>query len=205
MKKKIFTVATISAITIAGLTACSAPVEEYSGGSTQVQHVNDLQINGFSDADVAFMDGMAPHHEQAVIMSQMALTKSSNESVKALAQQIIDSQTPEIATLRGWIAEADPEGLRSGMHVDPMDGMDHQGNVSMGMLTESEMSALNSSSGPEFDKLYLMGMINHHEGAVAMANGSVESDNVKVSDFAKNVIKNQQAEIAKMKGMLTLM
>lgn len=202
---KIITAAIITGLIGIGLAGCYAQNEEYTFGSTNIQHVHDLQVNGYSDADVTFIDGMAPHHEQAVLMSQMAVSQSSSVNVKELAQSIINNQSSEIATLKSWIAEADPEGLRSGMHMDPMDGMDNQSNVMNGMLTESEMSALSSSTGTEFDKLYLMGMINHHEGAVAMAETVIKSDNSKVAEFAKKVVSGQKAEIGKMKAMLSLM
>lgn len=192
--KKVLPLAVIAGITVLGLTGCySEP--EYTVGSTKIEHVNDLTINGYSAQDYAFISGMIPHHEQATVMSRLALANSSNLEIKTIAQNIIDAQTLEIATLKTWNDTAESKT------------MDHNGHGAMnhamdGMLSDSEMAALSKTSGVEFDRLYLMGMINHHEGAITMANDVISTQNTDVKAFAENVIKVQQAEIDKMKSML---
>lgn len=192
--KKVLPLALIAGVTVLGLTGCYAE-PEYVVGSNKVEHINDLTINGYSDQDYSFISGMTPHHEQAIVMSRLALTNSSNPEIKTIAQNIIDAQTLEIATLKTWADTAESKTADHNGHM----GMNHSMD---GMLSDAEMTALSKTSGTEFDKLYLMGMINHHEGAIVMANNVISTQNEDVKAFAENVIKVQQSEIDKMKSML---
>jgi len=109
-------------------------------------------------SDKMFLQMMIPHHEQAVEMSDLALSTSKNAEVLKLAKQIKGAQAPEIINMRGWLADA-------GLSEDPGHSM---GNGMGAMLSDSELSALKGSKGKAFDRLFLTGMIAHHEGAVHM-------------------------------------
>ena len=137
-----------------------------------------------------FAQMMIPHHQQAVDMSTLAETHTTNPEVLALAKQIKDAQAPEIKQMTAWIES-------SGSSTD----MGHDMGMG-GMLTEEQMAALENAQGAAFDKLYLEGMIGHHQGALQMAKMIENSDNAEAKELAANIIKSQSAEIEKMKQML---
>lgn len=143
--------------------------------------------SGYSSTDAMFAEMMIPHHEQAIVMSDLALAKSKDPEVLALASKIKAEQTPEIAIMRNWKAS------NSAMHA---------GHEMMGMLSEDELETLANSSGPTFDRLFLQGMIEHHEGAIQMAQMILDSENPEVSTLGKSIVETQQAEIEKMKELL---
>lgn len=144
-------------------------------------------VSNFSTNDLMFATMMVPHHEQAVLMSDLALQKSANPEIIALANEIKNAQAPEITEMLSW-------------GVSKMGS--HAGHMMSGMLSEQEINELKESSGAAFDRLFLQGMIKHHEGAIEMANEVINSVNSRVSGLAKTIIETQNAEIAKMKELL---
>lgn len=143
--------------------------------------------SNFSADDLMFASMMVPHHEQAVLMSDLALEKSTDPEILALANEIKNAQAPEITEMLSWGAS--------------MMGS-HAGHMMSGMLSEQELEQLRQASGAAFDQLFLEGMIKHHEGAVEMANEVINSANSRVSGLAKTIIETQNAEILKMKELL---
>jgi uncharacterized protein (DUF305 family) len=143
--------------------------------------------SAYSANDQRFAAMMIPHHEQAIVMSELALTKSSNAEILALAQEIRDAQSPEIEQMKTW--------------VDSHMGS-HAGHVMDGMLSDEEMQELSDASGANFDRLFLVGMIKHHEGAIEMAEMVVNSENNEVSLLANAIISGQRAEVERMKVLL---
>lgn len=141
----------------------------------------------FSGNDLMFAAMMVPHHEQAIEMSDLALEKSRNPEVIALAEEIKLAQDPEIAEMNSW---------------GDLDLNSHMGHSMDGMLSEDEMQRLRDVSGAQFDQLFLEGMIKHHEGAIDMAQMVVDSANLRASKLGRAIIKTQQQEIAKMKELL---
>ena len=133
---------------------------------------------------------MIPHHQQAIVMSDFALKTSTNPDVLALARQIKAAQAPEIEQMKGWLSAAGTSLM--GAHGMAMDGM----------LTDSEIATLKSATGSTFDKLFLQGMIGHHEGALTMVSMIVNSDNSEARTLAKNIKTSQSAEIELMKVYL---
>ena len=148
------------------------------------------QTKEFSGADIMFAQMMIPHHEQALLMSGFAETRSSNEEVKKLARQIYAEQEPEIAQMKLWL-----EKTNSSMDMGHDMGMN-------GMLTDSEIEAMKSATGKAFDRLFLEGMIAHHEGAIHMAEMIVDSDNAEAKKLGQSIQVTQQREIDLMKEML---
>ena len=142
--------------------------------------------------DAMFLQMMIPHHEQAVVMSDLALSTSKNADVLKLAKQIRDAQAPEIIKMQGWLSDA-------GLNEDPGHSM---GGGMGGMLSDSEISTLKESTGKAFDKLFLTGMIAHHEGAINMAMMIENSSNSDISNLGKEIVKSQAAEIELMKQLL---
>lgn len=155
----------------------------------------------FNAADVEFVQSMIPHHEQAVMMSEMAETAASDPDVQSLAADIKAAQAPEIEQMRGWLKEWGQKELDAGGHA----AMGHgSGGMNMpGMMSDSELADLNRASGTDFDEMFLTMMIAHHEGAIEMAE-TVNKDgkDPDVADLADAIIKAQATEIATMKGWL---
>jgi uncharacterized protein (DUF305 family) len=143
-------------------------------------------------SDKMFLQMMIPHHEQAVEMSDLALSTSKNAEVLKLAKQIKGAQAPEIINMRGWLADA-------GLSEDPGHSM---GNGMGAMLSDSELSALKGSKGKAFDRLFLTGMIAHHEGAVHMVMMIENSPNSDINKLGQEIIKSQTAEIELMTELL---
>ena len=161
----------------------------------------------FNDADVAFAQGMIPHHRQAVDMADLALKNASSGEVMALAKQIKAAQDPEIKTLKGWLSAW---GRTASSSSDKMGGMDPGsgttmggGASGMGMMSNQEMSDLQAAMGVEFDKMFLEMMIEHHKGAIDMA-ATEKSDgkNADAKALADQIITAQKAEITTMESLL---
>ena len=122
-----------------------------------------------------FMQGMIMHHSQAVEMTELLRTRSQDKEVQALGKRISISQTDEMAYMKQWLTDrGEPISEHGSMDMAGMDmaGMDHMDMGSMpmmpGMLTPEQMKALAAATGPEFDHLFLTGMIQHHTGALTM-------------------------------------
>jgi uncharacterized protein (DUF305 family) len=164
-----------------------------------------------SKADVDFMQGMIMHHGQAVEMTELLKTRTKDPAVMELGKKIDVSQSDEMRWMKQWLTDrgfpeaADPMG---GMDMKGMDmkGMDMSMPMMPGMLTAAQMDALRKASGPQFDHLFLTGMIQHHTGALQMvkelfANPGAGQD-PQLFDFASDVDNTQQAEIDIMRHML---
>lgn len=193
------TLAVIALLATAGLTltACGGDSGDEAKGSTPSR-------SDFNDADVSFAQQMIPHHEQAIEMAQLAQGRASNPDVLELADNIEAAQGPEIDTLKGWL-ESWGEDVPSG----DMGGMDHgdmsndSGDTMAGMMDGEEMNDLKNASGAAWDRMFLEMMIEHHEGAIEMAQ--VEVDNGQNPDavaMASKIIRDQQAEITLMQQLL---
>ncbi len=139
-------------------------------------------------ADVAFAQEMIPHHQQAIEMSEMASKQAASPKVKELATRINSAQRTEINKMTSWLESW-------GRPVNPGHGA-HSG---AGMLSGAEMAQLRQASGPTFDRLFLEGMIRHHEGAVRMAQEELDKGQFpEAKQLARQIITAQQAEISEM-------
>jgi len=151
-------------------------------------------------ADVAFMKGMISHHAQAIEMVELLSTRTASEAMRKLGQRIQVSQTDEIKMMQRWL-EARGEQT-PGPHAHHMMGA----TPMPGMLTDAEMERLAQAKGPEFDRLFLEGMIKHHEGALTMVKelfatpGAGQAPDIFA--FASDVDADQRMEIDRMDLML---
>lgn len=149
-------------------------------------------IGTMMDADVMFLQMMIPHHEQAVEMSKLASANGASPEVQKLADTIAAAQGPEIEQMQSWLDESGAGSMMG----------DHSGHMA-GVLSDEAMSELKSAQGADFDRLYLQGMIEHHEGAVAMAQDVIDNgENPAVIALAQKIVDAQTSEIAQMKQML---
>jgi uncharacterized protein (DUF305 family) len=161
----------------------------------------------YADADVDFMAGMIPHHAQAVIMAGWARTHGARKDVAILCERIVVGQRDEIGLMQTWLRDRGlpvPDAT-STRHKMKMNGIEHE-MLMPGMLTDDEMAELDRSRGPEFDRLFLIGMIKHHQGAIDMvdvlfkAYGAAQDE--VVFKFANDVQADQSIEIGVMNKML---
>lgn len=151
---------------------------------------------GFNDADIAFVTGMIPHHQQAVELSALVPQHSHNAGVTKLASGIAAAQQPEIETmkvLRVQWREGAPEPEHGPGSHPPM----------RGMVDDATMARLQSLNGAEFDKLWLQSMTGHHKGAIEMARTELAGGaNADAKRIAQGIADTQQAEIDQMNRML---
>lgn len=158
----------------------------------------------FTAADVDFMTGMIAHHAQAVAMARWAPSHGASPTVQTLCLRIINAQTDEIALMQRWLEDKHqpvPTPDPRGMHMAGMD----QPMLMPGMLTPEQMAQLEAARGPEFDRLFLRFMIQHHHGAVDMVNrlfGRGAGEEETVYKFASDVFADQTTEIDRMQRML---
>ena len=151
----------------------------------------------YTKADVEFMQGMIAHHAQAIVMSRLAEKNGANPQVLKLSRKIDQSQVPEIQIMQHWLERygqfAPDTASWHGMRMD-------------GMLTDEEITALDQAKGVMFDRLFLVGMIKHHEGALKMVDDLFKvkgaGQEVDANTFANDVVSAQTAEIGIMRGLL---
>ena len=158
----------------------------------------------FNNADVTFVQQMIPHHRGALAMAQLADERAEDPRVLDLAAQIEAAQQPEIDTMISWLEEwGEPVPSES----SDMEGMDHgsgdMGDMDMGSMSEEDMSALESASGAEFDRMFLEMMIEHHRGAVEMAEKeAADGSYPDAVAMAEDIAESQTAEIDTMETLL---
>jgi uncharacterized protein (DUF305 family) len=159
----------------------------------------------YTQADVDFMSHMIGHHAQALVMAGWAPTHGAGASVRILAERIINAQQDEIATMQRWLGDRGKPVPEARPMKMMMNGVEHE-MLMPGMLTEAQMRELDQAKGPEFDRLFLTYMIQHHRGAVSMVkdlfgtNGAAQDETV--FKFANDVNVDQSTEIARMERML---
>jgi uncharacterized protein (DUF305 family) len=161
----------------------------------------------YTEADVHFMSAMIPHHAQAIVMAGLVPTHGASASVRTLADRIIGAQHDEIRTMQTWLRDRGqpvPEAKPGPMKMK-MNGMEHE-MLMPGMLTDDQMKQLDQARGPQFDRLFLQYMIQHHRGAVSMVQelfgsyGAAQDETV--FKFANDVNVDQSTEIERMQRML---
>lgn len=163
-----------------------------------------------SPKDVEFMQGMIMHHGQAVEMTALIESHTENHDLRLLGARISHSQSEEIKFMKRWLeVRGEPTAMpMPDMHDMNMSGMDmskHQ-MLMPGMLTEKQMEALRKAKGAAFDRLFLTGMIQHHNGALIMVKDLFETagagQDAELFNFATDVDSGQRAEIRIMQTML---
>ncbi len=167
----------------------------------------ELVRQPFSTADVKFMQGMIPHHAQALIMAGWAKSNGASPQLQLMCERMIISQRDEIAFMRTWLRDrGQMVPLPDAKHMTmEHDGMKHD-MLMPGMLTDAELAELGKARGKDYERLFLIGMIKHHQGAIGMveelfaSHGAAQDDHVYL--YASDVYADQQAEIERMQQML---
>jgi uncharacterized protein (DUF305 family) len=206
------TAASIVVFLATALAPVSLPAQE--ANATTAPH-------DYTAADIQFVQGMIIHHAQAVVMSDWAATRGVHANFLTICKRIALSQRDEIAMMQRWLQDRKlsvPDPLHmlhdgdhgpihdsSGMNMPGMDMGAHPMMMS-GMLTAAQMRQLEASNGLTFDKLYLTGMIRHHQGALDMVATLFDSpgsgQQPELFSFATDVDAGQRAEMARMQTML---
>jgi uncharacterized protein (DUF305 family) len=179
-----------------------------AGGTASVRHGAPVaQAPSFTDADVEFMSGMIPHHAQAVIIAGWAASHGARWDIAILCERIVVGQRDEIATMQTWLQDRGrpvPDAT-STRHMMTMNGVAHE-MLMPGMLTDEEMAELDRARGAEFDRLFLLGMIKHHQGAIDMVDALFKAFGAAQDEtmfkFASDVYADQSIEIDRMTDML---
>lgn len=180
------------AVTMAfALTACSTDEPSPTAPTASEQQEASQEFN---DADVEFTSGMIPHHQQAVVMSDMAIQQGGPD-VADIAERIEAAQGPEIETMTTWLQN---------WGVDAPTGMSDMGGMGdMGMMSPADMDDMMDAQGDQFDTIWLEMMIEHHEGAISMSRTQQDEGlNSDAITLAETIIEAQQGEIDQMEQML---
>jgi uncharacterized protein (DUF305 family) len=182
------------ALTVFG-TACGGDGDGHGG-----EHEEQSSEGAFNDADVAFAQGMIPHHAQAVEMADLVPDRAASPEVRDLAERIRAAQQPEIELMESWLEDWDRS--MGGMDHSDMDHSDMD-MADMGMVSDEGMQQLESASGKEFDRLFLTSMREHHVGAVTMAEEELNAgESPEAKELARAIIDTQRAEIEEIDGLL---
>ena len=191
-----------------GLTAC--------GEDSEPAPTTETRTTEHNEADVAFATDMIQHHAQALSMVDLTLDRPLDPEVQSLAEDVRAAQAPEIETMADWLTtwgEEVPETMRDHVNsghdmgdmsenMEEMEDMD-RGDDMPGMMTAEDMDALENASDEEFQDMWLEMMIEHHEGAVEMAETEqAEGRFEDAVDLAGRIVEAQTEEIATMKGLL---
>ena len=193
------------------ITGCSGgeseaghPAEHQASATTSAAAAPDAATH--NDADVMFAQHMIPHHQQAIEMSDIVLAKQGiDPRVTDLATEIKAAQGPEIKQMSDWLAQWGNPAM------PPMQaGEGHEGHDTgamsgdaMGMMSAEQLTALKNANGADATRLFLTGMIGHHEGAIEMARTEITNGTFAPAvEMARAIVKTQQAEIDTMKGIL---
>ncbi|WP_327318681.1 DUF305 domain-containing protein [Streptomyces sp. NBC_01235] len=169
---------------------------DHGSGKSSASATAEAGSASFVDADVSFAQMMIPHHEQALEMAKLAAERASDSEVKDIATKIEKAQDPEIKTMTGWL-----KSWNKPTATDSMPGMDHGSGD--GMMPDADMEHLTSMKGAEFDKMFADMMIEHHNGAIGMAQD--EQKNGKNADAVKmagDIVEGQSAEVKQLQSIL---
>lgn len=197
-----------------GLAACTASAPEPPAPTSPVVQLGapgepnetlspedaaKLEAPKHVEADSDFMLDMIAHHDQAILMTGLVDERTSNRDIRLLAERMKVSQVDELVLMKQWLKDR-------AVPVNDVGAHEHDdGDPMPGMLTEAQIERLEAATGAEFERLFLEGMIQHHQGALQMvdelyaAGGGNESD---TDQFARHVESDQGVEIARMQQML---
>lgn len=197
------------AATIAlSLTACSGEPEDDAAPAAEDQSTAQEEgttdapqdESAHNDADTEFAQMMIIHHEGAIEMAQLVAEKGSTEEVRALGERIAAAQGPEIETMSGWLeawGEDQPDEA-------DMTDMGHGGMDMEGMSQEEVMAELSGLTGIDLDRRFLELMVDHHRGAIEMAEEHREAgENPEALQLAGKIIDDQTIEITEMSNLLS--
>ncbi len=156
----------------------------------------------YIDADITFLQGMIVHHEQAIVMSEMADQRTNNKSILDLAKRIDVSQKDEINFMESWLKDRNEYIHSSHSHEHKM----HMHANMAGMASPKQLEDLRSSKSTDFDRLFLQLMITHHDGALEMVEELKKypgnAYDPILNEFVSDLVNDQGVEIERMNKIL---
>lgn len=191
----------VAAVLTAGLLSAGAPAQQ-SDVSRSASGASERGPAIYNDDDLAFLRHMIVHHEQAVEMSALVPARTERQEFIRFARYVSRAQAAEIALMESLLALAEERGLdvpEHGPHGDP---------PMAGMLSTAQMDALEAASGARFERLWLEGMIFHHEGGLEMALAQQRQQRESgrrpygIDVLVQDILVEQRAEISKMRAWL---
>ena len=198
--------AALAAMAVIGACSTAGTKEATSSPApTSAQSATSAQAAPHNRADMMFAHMMIPHHEQAIEMSDIILSKQDiDPRVVDLATQIKAAQGPEIAQMQGWLKQWGMK-MEDMPPMGDMPGHGGMGNMAgmEGMMSPAQMEALKNAQGLQASELFLTGMIEHHEGALTMAQDEITNGQFPDAiTMAKSILQSQQKEIDTMNQIL---
>lgn len=191
-----------------GLAATTAACGDGGSEEPTTQQLSDSKHN---DADVDFATGMIPHHAQALSMVDMTRDRKLSAKAQALVDGIREAQAPEIETMVDWLTEWGeevPATMRDHVNAghgdhDMGDSMEHTEEDMPGMMSAEDMQALEDASDADFEAMWMEMMIEHHEGAIEMAETESDDGQYRPAvELADAIIEAQEAEIERMEKLV---
>lgn len=171
----------------------SGSVQSGASATPSTSASQPAQPAAHNAADTAFAQNMIPHHQQAVDMAMTVLNKGADEKVHALAQRIALAQQPEIELMTGWLKAWGEPTMSAGHDMAAMPGM----------MSDEQMRRFQAASGAALDRMFLSMMIEHHQGAVTMAETELRDGlNAEAKQLAQRIKDSQTKEIAEMRALL---
>lgn len=206
------TLLAVLAVVVAGCTsddeADPPPIVQLGPPGETGTPLTDDEVTGldqpqYTDADVVFVQGMIPHHAQALVMTDLVAERAGSDELPLMAERMDVSQRDEIALLEEWL-ENRGEDVSDASGEHGQHGED--GQLMPGMLTDDDLARLEAASGRDFDELFLLYMIRHHEGALVMVgellSGGEGGQESALFQLAQHIDSDQSIEIARMKSLL---
>lgn len=223
MKRKTLAVGAAALAALVTVGACGGTSTTQEADSSSVSAPSASATEAHNQADVMFTKHMIPHHQQAIEMSDIVLAKQGiDPRVLDLAKQIKAAQGPEIETMQAWLTQWGVPAMpmmpgmdmpgHSGMpghggmpghnEMPGMPGMDGMPGMA-GMMSEEDMAALQNAQGVAAAKLFLTQMVEHHEGAIVMAQNEIKDGQYPDTiALARSIVTSQQQEIDTMNKIL---
>jgi len=198
MSTRLFTRALVpAAALLLALAGCGSDTSS-STGSASDDH---------NDADVTFAQEMIPHHQQALVMADVAIEGAETQELQDLAERIKAAQAPEIEEMTGWLESwgEDVPDLDAMSHMMMGHGDGDEDNDMPGMMDADQMQQMSGMMGDgiAFDRMWVLMMIEHHEGAIEMAKDEqADGQSEDAIALAEAIEEAQTAEIAEMEQML---
>ena len=207
MRKAMFLPIFVSAI-IASTAQAQAPIVQPGAPGEAGKTLTPIEAVAITDTsyspdDVAFMQGMIPHHEQALVMAELVSERTNQAELGQIAGRIKASQKDEIEFMQG---ERDEPITANDMPMGHLHSTHAEGSAMKGMATPEQMAELAAASATAFDRLFLQLMITHHEGAVEMVEHLLDQPGSAYDpvlfEFVSDVKNDQRVEIERMHALL---
>jgi uncharacterized protein (DUF305 family) len=148
--------------------------------------------------DAMFIEQMIPHHDDAIAMAELALTRAEHPQIRQLAEDVIKTQSAEIDQMREWYREwfdtdVPDDGGSSGMMGRGSPGL------MGGMMGGGTVDLEDLEAADEFDKVFIEGMIPHHQMGIMMSQmAGTATDRSELRDFTQTIIDTQSREVVQM-------